>query len=430
MKLKVYGALIAFVLAVASGIGVMWFMDKQIDQVLADAEQLNYDPFSVVLLEDDNTFANRQLSHFLMIDDGQSSLMLVVNSDIKKRPWGATIEHEVLLDGDYTDAFFDDELANFLQTYFVDQPILTGRSQIGLTGRFGSVIESSEINDSINGATIDISPLLITAQGSIRTGHLALTGNWRGLVLAIADEGNFNLNIKPLRFNTDGMYVTDAVFLGKQEMRSDGVSIVIDGLGDRFEFEIGEFSSTGFSDLLNSRIEADFSIDAKQISYVEGNESLVLNDFAMTSSLSGIDINNLSNLLDLTNQFQVASMMNRAVIDEANTLLKNGFVIEVSELKGTLNDAPFEIDARFQMPENDVADVGNPFSLFGLISEVSASANMSLNNRLLSVPELADSINGLLSAGALVANADDFTMAFTMEDGTPTLNGEVIQLPF
>ena len=98
----------------------------------------------------------------------------------------------------------------------------------------------------------------------------------------------------------------------------------------------------------------------------DNGESLTITEVDAAVSLQGLNATNYQNLVTELNTMQTVGVPSQALMDELNSVLKNGFRFEVERWKATIEGQNLNAAAHFQLPENQVANVNNPMSLLGL----------------------------------------------------------------
>jgi uncharacterized protein YdgA (DUF945 family) len=150
----------------------------------------------------------------------------------------------------------------------------------------------------------------------------------------------------------------------------------------------------------------------------------------MSFGMTGIDVAAYQALVEELNQMQLTGVPSSEMMESANILLQNGFGLTLDDWYATVEGHSVALNASFELPENEISDVNNPFTLLGLVGQLSASADLSMDSALADIPEISDALLSVLMTGAIVSEGDEYKMSFSMENGVAKLNGEVLPLPF
>lgn len=419
-------------ISVAAGAGIMVAVDNAIDTQLAQIDQSL--PSNVVLntLEDTNTFSQRTLSQQFTVGNIDQNFGFLVNTLIKKRPWGASLEHEVFLESGLEALTQSEEAKQFFTTYFVDQPLISGSTQVGLTGNYGTVLNGLTIDDNVDGFDVSLASLLVTAQGNVKSGDANITGNWKGASMTeLAESGDMNATILPVKWDYNGRFIDATLFIGEQNLYFDGFTYNdTNAFDENVKFEIGKMASESFSEINDNELIAESTIDIASM-FVEGDaHPIAFEEINLNVGLSGINIDNLRQLSDALNNLPANGEPDAATMRELNTLLQNGLAIDINNFALKVDGAPLTSVLNIALAQNEIADLNNPFSLMGLVGELTANVNVNANKALLDSPVMSDVLQGVIGNGLMIENADDLTLNFNLKDGAATLNGEALPLPF
>jgi len=420
---------IAGVGVVAVGTGSMVVTNNQVDSVITELQNNVSAPMTLEVIEDTDSFTNRNVVLSFSVDEADQPIKVLLANNIQKRPWGTTIEHKVLLDESTLSNVDDDQAKEIIQKYFIDQPVLSGTTIVGLTGSYDTSLATASFDEQIEEFTMKFHAMTVNAKGDM-SGNLKMTGQWPGMEMAIDELEAVSVKWLPMEFDLDGQYVNSSMFIGNQTVDGEGVEFTSTSEWSDTSVTLGPYTMTSKGDLQDDRFEGDFYIRAGDFALNMGEDNVALTNVVLSFALGGIEADNYQNIMQGLNDMQVSGVPSEELMNEANTLLQNGFTFGLPEWKASVNESDFLLDANFELPQNEVADVNNPFSLMGLISGIKAEANIKMDATLADIPEVSEQLSMLMMTGALVEDGDQYVMNFTMENGEPLLNGQPVPLPF
>jgi hypothetical protein len=429
MNKVVIGTLVASTAVVALGATSILVADKQVDNAVMQMTDAASSMLAVEVLEDDNRFLSRQLNVSLSINDLDNPFTLIIENSLSKKPWGTVVSHAVSFDKSFLDSVNEENAMAIMQKNFVDQPFLVGETSISMTGNYQSKFDTVEMNETVDDVEVMIGSLAIQAMGDIN-GALKLDGQWPGLNVSVDDLESVSFVVKPIEFHADGSYVNSSLFEGTQDFVSEGLEFVMSSEWDKQSLTTSGLTSSSVTEITNDRLSTNVTLASPGFVFVNNEEALTVNDINLALGISGINADNYMKIMDGLNQMQVTGVPGADLMESGNQLLQDGFSIDLTDWRAEIKDQSFAMDASFTLPENDIADVNNPFSLMGLVGEIKANAEMAMDIGLADVPEVAGAMMGLLMTGALVEDGEEYTLDFTMEDGAAELNGEALPLPF
>ena len=218
--------------------------------------------------------------------------------------------------------------------------------------------------------------------------------------------------------------------MGEQRIAGEGLSLSQNSDWSNINFALGAFTLFSDGRFVDDRFSGQATMKVASLGFNSVDGRLQVDNVQAAVSIAGIAVESYKAIVAGLNEMQVTGAPSVQLMDEANVLLRNGFVLEFSDWQAVVDDQNIAFNAMFELPENTVADVNNLFSLIGLFASVKANAALHFDAGLSDVPLLYDAVFGLLSSGAVVNNGDDYSMSFTLENGVATLNGEPLSLPF
>ncbi len=429
MKKLLIGTGVAGIAVVALGAGSLIFTDKQIDNMVAQVEQTVSQPVTMTVLEDDNSLLHRQLNLVLAMDDGETQFKVIIENAIEKRPWGTSIQHIILMDDGFAKIDSNDEIKQLLTQYFVDQPFVTGTTNVSFSGNYQSTFLSKSVNESLAEGSLALSPFELVVTGNL-TGDLTMNGSWAGMSMVNNDLQQSSVLIKPMQVSAVGELYNNSVFLGKQILSGEGMEFVQTSEWQNQRFTMAPFSFVSSGELADEHFSGLFTAALEGFNYEDDDNSLDVKNINTSISISGIEASNYKKLVDGLNEMQVSGVPSDALMGQASTLLRNGFVIEMNDWVATVDDQNIAFGAALVIPENDVADVSNLFSLMGLFANVKANANLQFDQGLADVPVLHEPLLALLTSGVMINDDTQYRMDFSLENGIALLNKEPLPLPF
>ena len=263
---------------------------------------------------------------------------------------------------------------------------------------------------------------------------LALNSNWNGMKLASAqnDDQSFDLDWKPMTMIADGKYYAGSTFIGKQTLSGQGVSIITESDYESMNFQMGNYSMESTSDAQNDQFSGSFRWDTDSLTFDAEGNVFTITDIVLAANLAGFDIDNLTELSQELNAMSSTGGMDMSptLIRTGNKALQDGFSFGLSEVSAKVDGKEAKLSIAASLPENQVADISNPFSLMGLIPTVSAQADLKIHKDIAEMPELSEQMFGLMMMGALIEDNDDYVMSASFENGAALLNGQPMPLPF
>ncbi|MBU2862550.1 YdgA family protein [Reinekea forsetii] len=416
----------------AAGAGAMYLVDGQIDNAISQLESQIPAPMTLSVVSDSSSFTDRQLVLKVGMELEGESVYVLLNNDIQKRPWGTSIEHALTLDPTLIELVDDEQAAAFLSTNFVNSPMLAGHTSVSMMGSYQSNLASFSVNETLGDVNVVFTPWTIQANGNA-SGNIELTSNWNGFTLVSADEyQEMNFNWQPMKIMADGKYHQGSTFVGKQTVTGGGASFVMDDGYDSANFQMGPFSMVSNGDLVSDRYKGDFRWDTESVSFNADGSVFTLNDLVFSMNMSGFEINNFTDLSQELNAMSTAGSLEPSpeVIRMANVVLQDGFSIGIPEFSAKVDGKTAKMSFMASLPQNEIADLGNPFSLMGLIPTVVAQADLLIHKDIANMPEVSEQVFSLMMMGALMEEGDNYVMSASFENGAAKLNGQPMPLPF
>ena len=421
------GVSIVSVGAVALGAGSLAITDGQINKMVEQLESSVSAPMSVEVRKDTNSLFARQLDLVVAIQEEGFEATFFIENDIQKRPWGTAIAHAISMQSPFKES--NDSLALLFNQSFVDQAFITGTTNVSIGGQYQTVLDSIGINEQTADGALDVKPMHVEMTGDM-SGSIAMEGQWPGMVIGTNDLEKVTMELSPMEFSAKGKMYLDSVFLGKQRIAGQGVTLSQASDWQTMAVTFGAFAIESEGRLIDEKFMGRANVDLASLQYTAEDESLQANSIQAAVSIDGISAENYKALAVSLNEFQSSGVPSEQLMRDANVLLRNGFVVEFSDWQAVIEDQSIAFNAMLELPENTVADVNNPFSLMGLFTSIKANANLQFDRGLSDIPQLYDAVFGLLSSGAVVNEGDDYRMAFSLENGVATLNGAPVPLPF
>lgn len=428
------GLIVIVVIAAGGSYASLSMIDSRVDEALIAAQSDLPTGLSVEVVEDTNQLLQREL--LLKVTYAEASiqeLTALVSSTVHKRPWKAELDYEVTLDeASFGDA--DDKTVEWARDNLVEQPMLFGTVEVSPTGSFNAVVESFSVSESTieSGTELSITsePVYVEVQGDMN-GTVAMSGSWPGMEFKFEDTETVAVSVAPVTLAMDGYYVHDAVFIGTQMLKSEGMNFESNSPNEQVTVLLGASSLNSSSELVDGQFAGEFSLRTDQfLSEVAGTATTVSN-LMLALNISGIDPENLSSLSTLSQQFSPEAPLPEELTEIASAILQDGFSIELPNWHAEIEGHDFDINSSVSLPANDVADVSNVFTLMNLLPEVSASFDFAFDSAAMEDPTLADALFALMMTGMLVEDSDRYRLSAAMDGGAATVNGEPAPfLPF
>lgn len=413
-----------------AGASAMLVTDRQIDAALAQLQDSAAASSILIAVSDDqSSFIERHLVLTASVEQADQRVTLVIDNNIQKRPWGARIEHRLHFDASLLTWVDDAQNQALLRTLLIDQDVMTGTTKIGLTGDYQSDWLGIGIEEQIEQATVRVSPLRLAITGD-PSGKFSMTGSWPGATVTVDEPEQVAMVMRPLSFQSEGRYIGGSVFVGEQSTSGDGMSFDLTSELAQVHYQVGAYSIQSNSQVTDERLAMDLSFQVDQVSLDDGEAPVDIKDILLALSMTGSSVQNLQSLSQNLNAMQISGEASPALMEDINVFLRTGFVFAVSQLQATLDGQAIALQASFEMPENAVADVNNPFSMLSLVSSLKADAHLELAGGLSESTLLAEPFNNLMMTGVLVENGADYQVDFKLADGSALLNGEPLPLPF
>lgn len=419
---------ISLLLLTAVGAGFLVLTDRLIDTGIQRLVESANAPTTVSVSKDQGSLTTRDIDITVGVDTGAETVELWVQNKVTKRPWGARIDHEIYVK-EMSFAGMDFNSAQLMRDYLVNNAFVTGVSRISALGRVNTELQTVAINETVDAVTLDITPLSLRTTGTV-TGALTATGVWPGFTVSVSDFEEVSMVMKPLSFELDGQMKPDTLFVGSQTVQGEGLALSIDSNSARQQFELASFSAAIAGAIENDRYDSRFDFSTDGFSLVRPGEALNVTQLRTAISLAGLNAQNYQRLINELNAMQTTGIPSQAMMDELSNVLQNGFRLELNDWQATINDQQVALSAHFELPENGVANLSNPMSLFGLIGYIDTSLDMTVDAALANDPVASDALMPLLMTGALVDEGDQYKVSFSMKDGLPLLNGSPMPLPF
>lgn len=429
MKYLMTGIVATAVVVGAVSAGSLVVSDRQIDKEVARLTDLaEQSGLEVVIARDDNQWLSRQLTLRISPQNADVQVPVIINNDIEQRPWHTSIEHEVLMDSDFSAPGLDPELQTLLSKNLVDRAFLTGHTQVGVRGNYKTQLSSVGISESAEDWSLEMSPLTLDLVGNVG-GKLALQGEWPGMQAQSLNDAAV-LTIAPVRFSAEGQRLASGLFQGAQSVTMDAVSLTADEGSEPFVWSAEDLVLTTDGRLVNERFASTMTVTMAQMNWTADENPLNVADLYLKSSVSGIEPGNYQRLMEELQSIQNTGVPGAALRSEASTLLKNGFEFRLDDWRAHINDQSLSLAAKVSVPENQLANVNVPISLLGLFPLISASAELSLDAALADIPQLYDPMMSLLMTGSLISDGDQYRMDASLNNGQVMLNGQPMPLPF
>ncbi len=412
---------------IAAGAGSMLAMNSQIDNAIERLKSASNDRLTVSVKEDSGSFTDRHIQLSFVVEENYSTFEFLVDNDITKRPWGATIEHSVRL-GDFDAYGATDREQEIFKKYFVDQSAITGSTSISVTGSYQSNFTSVSVQENQDSLAVSIEPLSVEISGD-RSGHVLANGLWNGLV--VKDEGDqpATLTVEPVSFSLDGEYIAGTIFLGDQSIEGQGLNFELADDWNSVSIKSGNYSLTSTGSITDNRYNGGAYLKADSIFFMGDAEQLDIQDIAFSFEISGFEEQNLVNILEQVNDMEASGLPSAVLMNELNTMLQNGFTISIPESHATFDDGDLSLAGSFILPENTIADTNNPLSMMGLLPMLEASMDLTMDSSIAYVPQLNEVFTTLQQSGSLVEVGDKYESHFSLLNGKALLNGEQMQLP-
>lgn len=414
---------------VAAGAGTMIVSNGQIDKMVDNISESTPAPFTVEVLEDSDSFASRELVLSVGADELPDFVNLILKNNIQKRPWGTSIDHELTFGESLLDMASEDE-AELIRSLFIDNPVVTGTTNVSMTGGYNTEISSLEysgdIDDEVN---LNLNPIVVNITGNA-SGKLDMEGNWPGMTISELGNPENEFNLLPLSFSAKGKYVTSQLFVGEQTFNLEGFTFSDESDYDSTKISFAGLDLTSTADVDGDDYRADMKLTGDLLNFNANDEEVNVDDIVFSMGFSGLNTEGLQQLLEGVNEMSSTGLPGEGLMEGANKVLQNGFEINFNEIGANYNGSSISMDASLVIPANDQVDVNNPFSLMGLVTEISASANLSMDLSVAEIPALSEMVMPLMMTGSLQESGDQYVMNFTMENGEALLNGDPIPLPF
>lgn len=429
MKRIVIGVATVGVVAGALGAGALAFSDYQVDQQIENLRsQADQAGLQMSVVADDDQLLNRKVSLRLTSQSSEMSVPVIINNDIEQRPWGSRIQHEVVLDTDFSNFSMDPGLQGLLNEYLVERAFVSGESVVSFNGRYESELTSIEVSESTEQWTFNLFPMVLNIAGS-PDGDVVLTGDWTGLQLRSLTEA-MEMVVAPIAFKADGQFLSTGLFEGTQSMTIESVELNATSESDPIQLSLADLTVTSNGQVGDNRYSGDMTLELKQLDWAEGQNPVSVADVRLMTSVSGFEPENYERMMQEMQSMQSSGVPSPALQAEASTLLKNGFTVSFEDWQANINQHSLAFSADLTVPENQLADVSVPVSLFGLFPLISVSAELSLDEGLMDIPQLYDPLMSLLMTGALVSENDLYRMDASLQNGQVMLNGQPMPLPF
>ena len=351
---------------------------------------------------------------------------LVVKNNVKKSLWQATVNHEVFLDKKALDRVSPDKRA-WLQEHAVDKPFLTGSTTIDALGAYHTQFASIEVNDAIADLKLELKPITgdITGHGS---GALEYNIDWPGLKASSSELFDSDVSLLPVHLHGKGK-LSKGTFVGENSIKGEGLDGRVEGTEPQL-IKLGPYDGSYNVTEKDKHLQLASNFHFDQLTMEDNvSEPLTVEDFAVAFNLSGLDADNMQRLQAELDKIAESGEPTEALITEANQLLRNGFTIELKDWQAQFNGLPSTLDANLVLTENEIADLQNPMSFIGLLGNLSANLNLTIAADTSEIPQLTDSVTRLIMSGAVVDEGDQYSMEFSLVDGMPTLNGELLSIP-
>jgi len=415
---------------VVAGVGTLLLTDRQIDAALAQLQNsAASSSITIAVSEDQSSLMERHLELIVSVDQAGQSISVVVDNDIQKRPWGAKIVHRLHFDESLLEQIEDQPTEAILRKLLVDQALISGTTEVGLTGNYNSELVSISVDELIDQTQIRVSPLRLSISGD-RAGHLESDGSWQGATLTMDDQEQIAVSVQPMTFQSTGQYLSAGFFVGEERFSGEGFSFDISSEEATLGYEVGKMTGQANSQVSDERLAVDLSFTMDQMTFNDGTEPMELTDIMLSFAMSGLVVENVQSLMQNLNSMEANGEPSPALMENANQLLRNGFKLAMPQWQASIDGQRIALQADFELPANDVADVNNPFSMMGLVSSLKANAQLDVAGGLSEVAIVAEPFSALMMTGVLVEKGTDYQMDFTLADGAATLNGEAVPLPF
>ncbi|MFQ3231001.1 MAG: hypothetical protein ACI9DO_002380, partial [Reinekea sp.] len=289
------------------------------------------------------------------------------------------------------------------------------------------------INEPLEGFEVIFTPWLVNVKGSMK-GDILLNSNWNGmkLVSTYNEFEAFDLDWKPMTMLADGKYHGGNTFVGKQSITGQGVSLITETEYESMNVQVGDFALVSSSDVENNRFNGDFRWDTSSLTFDVDGSVFTVTDIVMAANMGGFDVDNLTELSQELNAMSSTGGfdLSPSLIRTGNKALQDGFSFGLSEVSAMVDGKAAKMSLEASLPANQVADIGNIFSLMGLIPTVFAQADLKIHKDIAEMPELSEQMFSLMMMGALIEENDDYVLSASFENGAATLNGQPVPLPF
>ena len=403
--------------------------DNQVDHVISHITTSNVDPLTVAVIDDENSLFERNVSFSLTFDDGQQSFVIVVDNQLSKKPWGTKITHSVTLDDSMLDDIYDESARELMQKLFVNQALLEATTHVSMTGTYQTNIETLNVQETVEGVSIQFSPMTLSATGNM-SGAIEMSGQWPGFSIVADDLEKIDFSFLPVEFQAEGEYINGSVFEGQQVFTGEGFNFSIESEWASQGLTGQSYELVSSGDVEGNDFSGELSFNTEGLTYQGEDSQLTVNDVGLSFGIAGIDVDNYQSLIEELNKMQATGVPSPELMQSANVLLRNGFGLSLKDWHANIEGHSVALDADIELPVNEIADANNPFSLIGLVTQFSATANVTMDSALADIPEISEPLLGVLMTGVFVSEGDQYKLAFSMKDGVAELNGEVLPLPF
>ncbi|MEJ2043017.1 MAG: DUF945 family protein [Reinekea sp.] len=421
MGKKLWIIVLAIIVIAVGGLS-FWLPGRYVEQGLKQLEANDNRLFDVSV---DKT-SPEQFDVNVRGRDAQTPMALNVKNTLKKSIWKSKVGHEVYLDEAMV-AGNSPALGQWLQTNLIDQPFLTGETTFDLLGNYTTHLESIAIKDELDEVRVTAAKIVGDITGNAK-GDVTADVQWPGLtILPIEDEGE--LKILPISLSSKGHYLSSMMFIGEQKLVGEGFTFVDNSRITEQSIAVAGYTFSAKAEENDGRLEGKISasLDSIELSGIE--EPFNMSDVQAEISIDGLEMSNFERLNVAASEMAETGMPSQEFMAEMNQIIRNGFSLGLNSWRAEIDGLSFNMDANLTLTENTVADLQNPMSLLGLLGNVTAKMNMAFDAGLTDIQELSDAIDSLQKMGALVQKGDQYVMDFSMENGLPKLNGEVLQLP-
>jgi uncharacterized protein YdgA (DUF945 family) len=403
--------------------------DTQIDNVISHLTSSSLEPLTVAVIEDENSLFERNVSFSITFDDGQQPIVIIVDNQLSKKPWGTEITHSVALDDSILDDIYDVSARELMQKLFVNQALLEATTHVSMTGTYQTNIETLDVQETVEDVSIQFHPMRLSATGNM-SGAIEMSGQWSGFSIVADDLEKIDFSFLPVEFQAEGKYINGSVFEGQQVLTGEGFNFSMESEWASQGLTGQSYELVSSGDVVGNDFSGELSFNSEGLTYQGDDSLLTVNDIGFSFVIAGIDIDNYQSLVEELNKMQTTGVPSPALMQSANVLLRNGFGLSLNDWHANIEGHSVALDADFELPENEIADANNPFSLMGLVTQFSATADVTMDSALADIPEISEPLLGVLMTGVFVSEGDQYTLAFSMKDGIAELNGEVLPLPF